>query len=155
MSLDADLAFRLAVFDHVAHLRDTLGGVVTPSALNEGVIFEGQRIPIWSQMKGIFRPAFLRSPGAALTLFTAYDGPYDDQADPDASHFIYRYRGTDPNHADNVAVRRAMELRRPLLYLAAIQPGVYDPIFPCYVTADDPASLSFHLMADVLATPNS
>lgn len=149
MSLDADLALRLAVFEHVGRLRDAHGGVLTPAALNEGVVFQGQRVPIWSQMKGIFRPRILRFPGAALTLFTAYEGPYDDHPDPDESRFVYRYRGSDPGHPDNVAVRRAFELRRPVLYLIAVQPGVYEAIYPCYVTGDNPAELAFYLMADV------
>jgi putative restriction endonuclease len=153
MSLDADLAFRLAVFEHVGRLRDANGGVLTAAALNEGIIFQGQRVPMWSQMKGIFRPAILRFPGAALTVFTAYEGPYDDHVDPDQSHFVYRYRGTDPDHPDNIAVRLAYELKRPVLYLVGIQPGVYDAIFPCYVTGDNPAELTFYLMADVADDP--
>ncbi len=40
-----------------------------------------------------------------------------------------------------------MELNRPILYLYGISPGIYDPIFPCYVESDDPANLSFHLRA--------
>ena len=29
--------------------------------------------------------------------------------------------------------------QRPLLYLVAVDPGVYDAVFPVYVTGDDPA----------------
>lgn len=148
MSLELDLELRLAVFDHIDRLRRTTGGEIEARVLNEGLIFRGERIPIWSQQKGIFRPRVLRDPGAALSIQTAFDSPYDDRLDPADDRFVYRYRGTDPNHPDNVALRRAMELGRPLLYLVAVEPGVYEPVFPCYVVADSPEQLAFYLMAD-------
>lgn len=141
MDLDFDMRLRLAVFDHVGRLRRKGGGVVTADALNEGIVFEGQRIPIWNQQKGIFRPKVLQTPGAALSIQTSFDGPYDDR-------IAYRYRGTDPDHPDNRAMVRAMELGRPLLYLVAVAPGVYDPIFPCYVVDALPEHLRFVLIAD-------
>ncbi|HEY9507558.1 MAG TPA: HNH endonuclease [Gemmatimonadales bacterium] len=148
MSLDLDLELRLTVFDHVKRLAAASGGLVTAQMLNAGLTFHGERVPIWSQQKGIFRPAILREPGAALTIQTSFDGPYDDRHDVAEDQLLYRYRGTDPQHPDNRAVRRAMELGRPLLYLVAVDPGTYDPVFPCYVVGDAPAQLAFHLMAD-------
>ena len=79
MSLELDLELRLAVFDHVQRLAASGGGLVPSQALNEGLVFRGERVPIWNQQKGIFRPAILRDPGAALTIQTAFDGPYDDR----------------------------------------------------------------------------
>ncbi len=155
MSLDLDLELRLAVFDHVQRLAAAGGGVVPASALNEGLSFHGERVPIWNQQKGIFRPAVLREPGAALTVQTSFDGPYDDRHDVGEDQLLYRYRGTDPSHPDNLAVRRAMELGRPLLYLVAVQPGLYDPVYPCYVVGDVPAQLAFHLMADARRDPSA
>jgi putative restriction endonuclease len=148
MSLDLDLELRLAVFDYVQRVAAESGGLISARSLNEGLTFHGERVPIWSQQKGIFRPAILRNPGAALTIQTSFDSPYDDRHDVAEDQLLYRYRGTDPNHADNLAVRRAMEFGRPLLYLVAVNPGVYDPVFPCYVIGDSPAQLAFHLMAD-------
>jgi putative restriction endonuclease len=148
MNLDLDLELRLLVFDHVQRLASAGGGLISAAALNAGLVFHGERVPIWNQQKGIFRPAILRDPGAALTIQTSFEGPYDDRHDVAEDQLLYRYRGTDPAHADNVAVRRAMERARPLLYLVAVNPGVYDPVFPCYVVGDSPAQLAFHLMAD-------
>lgn len=148
MSHDFDMRLRHAVFDHVSRLRRAGGGVMTSHALNEGIVFEGERVPIWSQQKGIFRPKVLRSPGAALSIQTSFDGAYDDRIDPEDDRIAYRYRGTDPEHPDNVAMVRAMELGRPLLYLVAVAPGVYDPIFPCYVVDALPEHLRFILIAD-------
>jgi putative restriction endonuclease len=147
-TLDVDLEVRLALFDHVNRLRAVHGSVLPASALNAGMIFRGERLPIWNQQKGIFRPALLRSPGAALTIQTSFESPYDDRLDAGDDRLVYRYRGTDPNHPDNVALRRAMELRRPVLYLIAVEPGGYEAVFPCYVVADAPSQLAFFLLAD-------
>ena len=45
----------------------------------------------------------------------------------------YRYRGNDPNHRDNVGLRRAMELRVPLIYLFGMVPGQYLPVYPVLI----------------------
>ena len=148
MSLDLDLELRQAVFNHVQRLSEGTGAEVPAKMLNQGIIFHGERVPIWNQQKGIFRPKILREPGAALTIQTSFDGPYDDRMDPADDRLVYRYRGTDPDQPDNVALRRAMELQRPVLYLIAVEQGLYDPVFPCYIVADAPAELAFYLMAD-------
>lgn len=75
---------------------------------------------------------------------------YDDEvAALDRGWFGYRYQGTDPTHWKNVAVRRAAELGRPLIYLYGVTPGLYEAIFPVYVTGDDPNSLTFRVEVDV------
>ena len=142
--MDYDLELRHAVFAHVARLRDARGAIPA-SALNEGIIFRGERVPIWSHAKGIFRPAVLRDPGAALSIQTSFNSPYDDQLTDGegGDRIVYRYRGTDPDHRDNRAMRRAMELGRPLLYLLGVAPGLYQAIFPCWIVGDDPANLAF------------
>jgi len=145
---DLDFELRLATFAHVVRLAGAGGGLVSSAQLNEGITFRGERVPIWNQQKGIFRPRVLRESGAALTIQTSFDSPYDDRLDPDDDRLVYRYRGTDPNHPDNAALRRAMELRRPVLYLVAVEPGQYEPVFPCYVVADQPSQLAFYLLAD-------
>jgi putative restriction endonuclease len=49
MSLDLDLELRYAVFDHVRRLANAAGGLVAARALNEGLTFHGERVPIWNQ----------------------------------------------------------------------------------------------------------
>jgi putative restriction endonuclease len=151
MEFDYDLRLRLAVFEHVTRLQREGGGVITWRQLNQGLLFEGQRVPIWNQQKGIFRPAVLRESGAALSIQTSFDGPYDD-ASHDDDRFVYKYRGTDPDHPDNRALREAKRQRRPLLYLVAERPGVYRPIFPCLVVGEVTEQLSFLLVADALGS---
>jgi putative restriction endonuclease len=146
-ALDTEL--RAITFARVQLLRKQYGGRIPHRALMEGVQLRGQRVPIWNYQKGIFKPAVLGREGGALSVQTSADSPYADVHDPDAGHFVYQYRGTEPEQSDNVALRRAMIGQRPLLYLVAVDPGVFDAILPVYVAADDPQRLQFTLVADV------
>jgi len=165
--LDPDWRLRLAAFDRLAALTERTGGVVTSSALTEGFEFEGERIRLWDAYRGIWRPRQLGRGGAALTIVTAPEHPgrarpYDDQIASDDDYFVYRYEREDPNLWTNVAVRRAMAQRRPLIYLYGIRPALYEAIFPCYIVGDDPDALAFQVIvaeagtvisADVLMDP--
>lgn len=144
--VDAEL--RAAALAQIQVLRDRYGGRIPRSELMQGVVLGGQRIPIWNYQKGIFKPAALGPGGAALSVQTSIDSPYADVHDRDAGRFIYKYRGDDPAHPDNVSLRTAMELGRPLIYLVAVDPGVYDAITPVYVVGDEPHRLQFALAAD-------
>src|SRR5579884_1422618 len=139
MSNAVDDEVRAAAIAKVRQLRDLYGGRIPRSALMEGISFRGGRLPIWNFQKGIFKPAVFGRNGAALSIQTAVESPYADVHDSDAGHIIYKYRGTDPNHADNVALRIARAEQRPLIYLVAVDPGFYDVVVPVYVTTDDPA----------------
>lgn len=119
----------------------------------EGVVLRGQRIPIWNYQKGIFKPAALGRDGAALSVQTSADSPYEDRHDWNAGRIVYKYRGTDGNHPDNAALRRAMWEQRPLVYLVAVDPGFYDAVYPVYVIGDSPSEFQFTLVADQLVVP--
>lgn len=142
---------RAAAIAKVQRLRDIYGGRVPRASLMEGVELHGERVPLWNYQKGIFKPAVLGRDGAALSVQTSVDSPYDDQHDPDAGLITYKYRGTDPGHPDNVALRRAAEARLPLIYLVAVDPGFYDVIVPVYVIEDSRERLQFTMVADQLA----
>lgn len=147
-NFDVDSELRAMVLSHVARLRERYGGRIPAKELSVGVTFRGSRVPIWNYQKGIFKPAALGADGAALSIQTSIESPYADERDPTAGHFVYKYRGTDPNHPDNRALRRAMVQRLPIVYLVAIDKGVYDAVAPAYLVADDPKRFEFTLMAD-------
>ena len=111
----------------------------------------GSEFPFWNYQKGIFKPEILGKNGAALSVQTSVKSPYDDVHDADAGQIVYKYRGTDPKHPDNVALRNAMLQQVPIIYLVAVDPGFYDAVLPVYVAGDDPASLQFTLVADQIS----
>ena len=161
MSLDRDWQIRLAAIDKMKELSRRGGGLVRVADLDEGFQFEGELIPLWSSRQGIWRPRQLAQPGAALTIVTAphvqgRTPAYDDEvAADDRGSFGYKYQGTDPTNWWNVALRRAMELQRPIMYLYGLTKGTYQALFPAYVTADDPANLTFGVQIDISSAVDS
>jgi putative restriction endonuclease len=66
-----------------------------------------------------------------------------------ADRLLYRYQGTDREASDNRGLRRLMDLGKPLVYFYGIAKGVYVPMWPAYIVADDPGSLTFTVVVDV------
>jgi putative restriction endonuclease len=141
--MDNDLQVRLAVFSWLSEQVNSHGDVLPRKVLEQGFEFQGQRIPLIAP-QGIFKPQILDLP---LSITTAPKGPYDDYFGKD-NFLIYRYRGTDPNHRDNVGLRRVFELKRPLVYLHGIEPGKYLATYPVYIIGDDPSGLTFKVAVD-------
>jgi putative restriction endonuclease len=73
--------------------------------------------------------------------------PYPDEFGANGLLF-YRYQGTDPFHRDNVGLRLARQRRVPLVYFVGTVEGWYEAIWPVYVVDDDPARLTFTVVAD-------
>lgn len=146
--IDFDTQLRAAIFSRIDQLRLRYESRIPRAELMRHVTVARQEVPLWNPQQGIYKPKVLGRDGAALSIQTSVESPYADVHDPDAGHFVYKYRGTNPDHHDNIALRRAMELQRPLLYLVAVDPGVYDAIVPVYVVGDDPLNLQFTLSAD-------
>jgi putative restriction endonuclease len=129
------------------------GGLVTDGDLDNGFEFEGERIRLWDRRRGIWRPRQLGRDGAALAIVTTPPKagkrpPYDDQIASNEDWFVYRYEGDNPRTWTNVALRRALEERRPLVYYYGVTPGLYEPIFPTYVVGENTEELAFHIAAD-------
>ena len=120
------------------------GGVIPRSVLEQGFVVGQQRITMVGP-SGIWKPkAFVNIP---LSITTTSEGPYDDTFTPDGL-LLYKYRGTDPNHRDNVGLREAMRTQTPLIYFQGIMPGRYVPVWPVFILEDHPEDLSFHVTID-------
>lgn len=141
--MDIDLQVRLAAFNWLSEQVNSHGDVLPRKLLEEGFEFQGQRIPLVAP-QGIFKPQSLDLP---LSITTAPKGPYDDYFGKD-NFLIYRYRGTDPNHRDNVGLRKVFEQKRPLVYFHGIEPGKYLATWPVYIIGDDQSKLTFKVAVD-------
>lgn len=146
MSSASDLLIRLAAFRFLEEQVAIRGDVLPWSVLSAGFRHEGARVPLVSQ-QGIFKPRVCRLP---LSIRTSVDGPYDD-AFAASGLLQYRYRGTEPFHRENVGLRDAMREKVPLVYLHGHLEGRYHAIWPIFVVADSPATLTFTVAADDLA----
>lgn len=111
--------------------------------------YDGHRLPLMDRQRGIRKPAGFE---AALAIRTTYTPPnqlppYNDAIGSDGLQ-RYKYRGTDPDHPENVALRRAFEQRLPLIWFVGVAPGLYEPLYPVWIVGDDPERLEFALALD-------
>lgn len=124
-----------------------------------GFEYDGQRVPLMDRQRGIRKPAVLDE---ALSIRTTYTPPgatppYADAIGRDGLQ-RYKYRGDDPNHPENVALRRAFERQLPLIWFVGVAPGLYEPIYPVWIVGDNPRGLEFALALDAgqrLVTPGA
>ncbi|MEW6060194.1 MAG: HNH endonuclease, partial [Actinomycetota bacterium] len=110
--------------------------------------FEGRRIPLVGQT-GIRK---VRGTEAALTILTTYrlrpeDRPYEDDIGPDG-YPRYKWRGTDPEHPDNMALRRTMELAKPIAWLVGVERGTYLVHLPVWIVGEEPEHQQFVVALD-------
>jgi putative restriction endonuclease len=143
-----DANVRLSAFEWLSSQVALHGEVLPRNLLLQGFTIEGTRIPLLSP-QGIFKPAVL--PEIPLTIVTSPNSPYNDNFSPDGL-LQYKYRGTDPNHPDNVGLRKAMTRRVPLIYFHGVSPGKYIAAWPVFIFHDNPKNLSFTVIVDDVAT---
>lgn len=152
MAQDLDSSVRTAAFEFLSEQARLHGEwwppVLPRDLLAAGFTFRSKRVPLLGP-QGIFKPAILRA--IPLSITTAAPNlrkpaPYDDEFG--YGHLVYRYRGTDPSHVDNVGLRTAMREQTPLIYFHGIVPGRYLAVWPVFIAGDSSAELSFQVAFD-------
>jgi putative restriction endonuclease len=141
--MDFDSEIRNAAFNWLLEQKNILGDVFPRKLLENGFLFDGIKIALVSP-QGIFKPRMMDFP---LSITTTPKGPYNDSFSNDGL-LLYRYRGSDPNHKDNVGLRTAFKKGLPLVYFHGIVPGQYLAVWPVYITGDDPTNLLFNVAVD-------
>ncbi|WP_253182777.1 HNH endonuclease [Arthrobacter sp. SW1] len=108
--------------------------------------FEGEPRRLQATQTGIWKPKDL---SAALSIQTVYrapgkDRPYDDRVGDDGL-LRYAWRGDDPNHPDNRALRSAMQQELPLIWFFGVgmAPAVFQPVFPVFLLWEEPEKKQF------------
>ena len=130
-------ALRLAAFEWLQNQHVLYGGVIPRRILEQGFEVEGNRVTLVGP-SGIWKPRGFELP---LSITSISEGPYNDEFTPEG-FLLYRYRGTDPNHRDNVGLREAMRTRTPLIYFHGVIAGRYVPVWPVFITDDQPQQLA-------------
>ncbi len=141
----ADHRLRAAAFEWLREQVEIHGDVLPRSILTSGFLIDGRKIPLIAPQQGIFKPKSLTD--APLSILTTLNSPYKDAFGGDGL-LRYSYRGTDPQHADNRGLRRAMALRVPLAYFHGVLPGKYVAAWPVFIVGDDPQTLRFTVALD-------
>jgi putative restriction endonuclease len=138
-----EIAVRRSAMAYVADHAAASGGVITRAEL-EAFSFGGEQLKLIDQSRGIRNPRQLT---ATLSILSQPSGPYDDVETEDGL-LRYAYRDGDPNGGDNRKLRRAAQLGLPLLLLRGIAPGVFVPVIPVYVVADNPVDRYVEIAVD-------
>lgn len=149
-----DMAFRETVF---AWLRARL---LTQEGLTRAELgafeFEGRRHRLVGPYTGIWRLKDYSD--AAISIVTSYipeglQRPYEDSVGEDGL-LRYKWRGTDPQLADNVWLRLAMERQLPLVwfigigYLPGTKTQVLRPEFPVWLVGEEADQHQFVVAVD-------
>lgn len=113
---ETDARLRAAAFAFLDRRSDHGLALLSQHELGE-FSFEGSPVRLMATQQGIWKPKFLDAALSFRTVYTAdpTKAPYDDEEGPDG-FLRYKWRGTDPEHPDNRALRRAMELGLPLIW---------------------------------------
>lgn len=154
MDIELEHRVRQAAFQFLDDKTAVHGKVLPTDVLQEGIEVASERIALLTIYRGIFKPRQLDAAVSILTTPPKFstDAPYDDHFGSDGL-FRYHYRGDDPQHPDNVAVRRTLENHLPLIYFFGIVPGQYLPIWPVHVAGENASTGYFHLDLTGMAIP--
>jgi putative restriction endonuclease len=139
---------RAAAFAHLDRLRERHPDGALPSAEINSFSFDGRPLRLIVQT-GIWKPAGLTS---ALSIRTTYTPPtaarpYEDDIGDDGL-VRYKYRGMDPEHSDNRALREAMRQQEPLVYFVGVASGIYTAHYPVWIVAEESARQEFSVAVD-------
>lgn len=141
MDSEVELRLRELIFERLAELRSA-HGVVTRAQL-ETLEIGGTPRRLIDRNRGIWNP---RDLAATLSVVSNPAGPYSD-SELTESLFAYDYRAGSVD-GDNRKLRRACDLGLPIILLRTVSAGIFVPIFPVYVVADDPPNRRFMLALD-------
>ena len=150
--VDIDSAIRLAAFARLEELVRRWPDGVPAAEIKLGFAFRDDFLPFRAQ-QGIFRPRQMRGGALSISTVIPSSGPprYDDEIASDDGFFVYRYRDNGPQSFDNQLLRHAYRDQSPLVYFRGIAPALYDVLWPCFITHDDPLAGLVHVEVGVAA----
>jgi putative restriction endonuclease len=126
-----ELVLRERIMDGLRDHLAASGGTITRAEMSPFLVDAGLSIRLVDASRGIWNP---RQLDATLSIVSNPAGPYSDREENGLLRYSYRAGSTD---GDNRKLRRAMDLGLPLILLRKIETGLYMPVFPVYVVADD------------------
>ena len=141
LTKDPDWAIREQAFEALEALSVSTGGRVPWNRIAQGFLYQGKKIHFAGRALGIFKPKLM---SAALSLKTSRPRPgraswYRDQdtdLDPTTGLLSYDLQQT-AEHPSNRDLLRAYERRARLIYFRAVEPSVYEAIWPVWIEAFD------------------
>ncbi len=127
-----ELDVRIAAFAWLNERGAAGGGLIPGRELQDGFVFEGQRITLKGPA-GIWFPRGFKIP---ISITTSLHGPYKLDDISDDGLLTYAYQGDDPDYRDNLGLREAMRTRTPLIYFREVHDHYYQAIWPVLILED-------------------
>jgi putative restriction endonuclease len=143
-----DQRVRAAAFAYLEQLATSGKPLVRQEDL-AGFSVDDVALRLMATQQGIWKPRPLSAALSFRTVFTPDPAqrPYDDE--PGADGFLrYKWRGQDPDHPDNKGLRNAMVRELPLIWFHGVASGVYLPVFPVWLAAEEPGLHQFVVSLD-------
>lgn len=120
---------------------------------------DGEPFRLMDPQRGIRSP---KGFAAALSIRTVYTppnrgAPYEDRVGEDGL-LRYKWRGENPDHLENRALRAAMQSQVPLIWFFGAGTAFYKPVFPVYLLSEEREMQQFIIDPDVtrgLVAPGS
>ena len=140
---EMDRELRLAAMGWLTQrTQDGLEAITTDELLD--FTFRGERFRLMDAQRGIRKPRQLDS---ALSIRTVYSAdkskrPYEDEIGTDGT-ITYKWRGDDPDHPENRALREAMHQHQPLIWFFGVGVAAYKPIYPIVILREEPREHQF------------
>jgi putative restriction endonuclease len=158
---DPDADIRLVAFQHLIAARRAQGGALPWSLLVEGFRARGQHFRFASQAEGIFRPVGMSGLLSIKTVVPreGREAWYHDQVQPEVlsqeETLPYAFKGSNPDIAQNRWLKEAMEHKLAIIYFYGVAPGIYEPLFPAFVTdwSTDQLSCSLVVSSSTVGDP--
>ncbi len=146
---DFDNRLRLSAFAFLRAIQLRTGGPVRFDDVAR-FDFDGRPVPLLDRQRGIRKPAVINAALGFRTVYAARPDqrPYDDEPGPDG-YLRYKWRGEDAEHPENRALRRTLERQLPLIWFQGIDVGLYLPVFPVWLVAEEPARHQFVVALDL------
>ncbi|MBK6872545.1 MAG: HNH endonuclease [Kineosporiaceae bacterium] len=147
---DDDLALRESAIEWLRQRTNDGLDAIDSEEISE-FTFRGEPFRLMDAQRGIRKPAVLASALSIRTTFRPAGAPrpYDDVVGIDGL-VRYKWRGDDPQHAENRALRAAMRASVPLIWFWGVGVALYKPIFPIYLIAEEPSAQQFVVATDGL-----
>jgi putative restriction endonuclease len=140
---EVDDRLRAAAFAYLD--RQTQAGLTLVNQRDlAGFSFDGAPVRLMATQQGIWKPRFMEAALSIRTVFTAdpSQAPYEDEVGLDG-FLRYKWRGSDPQHPDNKALRRAVASGLPLIWFRGVASAAYHPIYPVYLVDEEPFAHQF------------
>jgi putative restriction endonuclease len=111
---------------------------------------DGEPFRLMDPQRGIRKPKELAAALSVRTVFTRDGGtrPYDDAVGVDGL-LRYKWRGDDPEHPENRALRAAWRDKLPLIWFVGVGQALYQPVYPVFLLWEETNQHQFAIDVNV------